>query len=41
MFSHYNVSLERCDTVEKTDEEIEEMIMKNREQVEEEKVIIT
>lgn len=32
MFSHYNVSLERCDTVEKTDEEIEEMIMKNREQ---------
>ena len=32
MFSHYNVSLERCDTVEKTDDEIEEMFRENREQ---------
>lgn len=32
MLSHYNVSLKHCDTVKKTDEEIEEMFMKNREQ---------
>ena len=31
MFSHYNVSLEQCDSVEKTDESIEEMFRENRE----------
>lgn len=31
MFSHYNVSLERCDDTEKTDDEIEEMFRENRE----------
>ncbi len=32
MLSHYNVSLERSETVTKTDDEIEEMIRENREQ---------
>ena len=31
MFSYYNASFERCDNVEKSDEEIEEMINENRE----------
>ena len=31
MFSHYNVSLEPCDTTEKTDEDVEDMFAKNRE----------
>lgn len=31
MFSHYNVSLVRTDTVTKTDDEIDEMIRENRE----------
>ena len=31
MLSHYNVMLERCDSVEKTDKEIEELIKDNRE----------